>query len=244
MRRRSQRGMTLLEVLIAVSLFALLSAGMLFAIRAGFSAFTKTNERLMTIRRAVGAQRLLEQELQGLMTTVGGCGKDGATLRVAAFRGDQASLHFVSAFSLNQGWRGRPQTLDLFVVPGEDGEGVRLVVNETPYTGTTGAAQLCLKLSVEPATSAALPVYASPVAGPDSFVLADKLAYCRFFYQTHDTLPDKVPAWVTHFPHIGWPHAIRIEMAPLAPDPGAVQPITVTVPLMVIRNPEVLYDDK
>ena len=43
-------------------------------------------------------------------------------------------MRLVSTFSLQQGWRGPAEILEMFVIPGEDGEGVRLVVNETPYS--------------------------------------------------------------------------------------------------------------
>ena len=56
--------------------------------------------------------------------------------------------------------------------PGAEGRGVRLVVNEIPYQGPQAAGRLCLGPGkFFPAT-----------AGPNSFVLADKLAFCRFTY--------------------------------------------------------------
>ena len=44
---RRDAGVTLMEVLIAVTLLSLLSVGMLFAIRIGLSTFGKTNDKLM-----------------------------------------------------------------------------------------------------------------------------------------------------------------------------------------------------
>src|SRR4051794_34631791 len=61
MKRRRSAGITLIEVLIAVSLLSLLAVGMLAAILLGFDAQQKTNARLMENRRIAGAQRILEQ---------------------------------------------------------------------------------------------------------------------------------------------------------------------------------------
>src|SRR5205085_4277011 len=69
-----QAGLTLMEVLIAVSLLSLLSVGMLIAMRVGLSAMAKANARLIDDRRVAGAQRILEQEIAGFMPVKALCG--------------------------------------------------------------------------------------------------------------------------------------------------------------------------
>src|ERR1019366_2750786 len=64
---RPTAGITLIEVVIAVTLLSMLSVGMLATIRMGFDGLHKTNSRLMENRRVAGAQRLLEQQLGGFM---------------------------------------------------------------------------------------------------------------------------------------------------------------------------------
>jgi len=63
-------------------------------------------------------------------------------------------------------------------------------------------------------------------------VLADKLAYCRLIYR------DKAPPplfekWVPVWGRTQLPTAIRIEMAPLAPDPARLQMTSITAPVRV-----------
>ena len=128
--KRRQAGLTLVEVLIAITLLSLLTTGMLFAMRVGLLAFSKTDGKLMENRRVAGAQRVVEQELAGLMPVIAPCGAPGA--RAAFFQGEGDVLRLVSTFSLQQAWRGPAQILELFVIPGEEGRGVRLVVNEIP----------------------------------------------------------------------------------------------------------------
>ena len=150
----------------------------------------------------------------------------------------------VSSFSLQQGWRGEPQVLELFVIPGEDNGGVRLVVNESLYTGYLGAAHFCTGIANDSVTGAPLARFVAVAAGPKSFVLADQLAYCRFsYYYPGNAQLSKPPAWVTTWAVKGWPQAIRIEMAPLHPDPSRIQPITVTAPIHIRRDPEKKYED-
>jgi hypothetical protein len=235
MKRRPTAGVTLMELLIAVLLLSMLSVGLLFALRIGLNAYSKTQTRLMDNRRVAGAQRILEQELQGLVPVVAPCGigTEGGGTPTQFFQGEPEIVRLVSTFSLQGAWRGQPQILEIFVIPGAEGRGVRLVVNETPYQGPLAAGRLCL----------APRKFFAPTAGPNSFVLADKLAFCRFTYldQPEDqTLP---PRWFPRFAGPTWPQAVRIEMAPLDPDPSRVQPITVVAQIHVYRHPEIHYVD-
>src|SRR5947209_11726124 len=90
-RRRSTAGVTLIEVLIAVTLLSLLVVGMAIAMRVGFNAFAKTNAKLMDNRRVAGAQRALEQELEGMVPLVLPClgaGPERVGEKFAFFQGD------------------------------------------------------------------------------------------------------------------------------------------------------------
>ena len=51
------------------------------------------------------------------------------------FQGDPQTMRFVSSYSLTEAARGLPRLLEYQVIPGEDGNSVRLVVNEIVYTG-------------------------------------------------------------------------------------------------------------
>lgn len=241
-RRCSQRGLTLLELLIAVTLLSLLSIGMFLAMRIGLSAFTKADDRLMMNRRAAGAQHILQEELESLMPVRAPCGAGRipggfAAVQYAFFQGQADTMHLVSTFSLQQGSRGKPQILEMFVIPGER-SGVRLVVNEVPYAGPAGAGALCT-----PNPTGGPPLFPPVSAGPKSFVLADQLAYCRFWYLTPPAQPGQLPAWKPSWTLLSWPLGVRVEMAPLGANPAEVQPITVTAPIRVTRSPQIPYGD-
>jgi hypothetical protein len=238
--------MTLLEVLIAVTLLTLLMVGMSMALRVGLSAFSRTTDRLMDDRRVAGAQRILQAELDGLVPAVPAClgGEGTAGLHFVFFQAEPQYLRMVSTFSLQQGWRGEPQILEFFVIPGDKGRGVRLVVNETPFT-PTGAGTYCKGTMTDPDLGIAVPVFPPPPeASPTSFVLADKLAFCKFSYYQRDRNPAIPEAyWLPKATGMGWPLAIRIEMAPLEPDLVRLQPIGVVAWIHLLRDPLFKYAD-
>ena len=155
-------------------------------------------------------------------------------------------MRFVSTFSLQQGWRGQPHILEFAVIPGEDGNGVRLVVNEILYTSPLGAGRLCTGIEADMATGKNAAKFVPIAAGPGSFVLADKLEFCRFSYlcPAPGLDPNAPPVWKSKWLPGEWPRGVRVEMAPYEVDPGRVQPIAATIPLLLHRHPEIEYEDR
>ncbi len=226
-RRATQRGVTLVELLIAVTLVALLSMGMLFAMRTGLGALSSTNRRLNDNRRVMSVQRILEMQIAGIMPVAANCGG-----RRMYFQGTAETLRFVTSYSMDGGSRGYPRVVEMQVIPGEL-SGVRLVVNTYLYTGPDSALLLC-------GPNGFMPVQ----IGAGSFVLADRLAFCRFRYR--DIVgPDRNPGW---FPIWGnaqlLPTGIRVEMTPLVVDPSRVPLETITVPIRVTRQVLAPYLDE
>jgi prepilin-type N-terminal cleavage/methylation domain-containing protein len=241
---RSRSGVTLIELLISISLLSLLSVGILMAMRVGLNATERANARLMANRKAVGAQRLLEQEIAGLMPEDARCmtDSDAPGPAIPFFQGEPESMRFVSSYSLQEGARGYPHIVEFQVIPGEKGQGVRLVMNERLYTGPVSTGFFCLGLAPDPESGLAAPQFRPIEIGPGSFVLADRLAFCRFLYQELKPVPI-LEAWTPHWIKPQWPSAIRIEMGPLADDASAIKPMTVTLPVRVNRVPLTQYAD-
>ncbi len=245
LRAGCEAGITLIEMVVAVSLLSLLSVGMLATIRMGFDALNKTNSRLMENRRVAGAQRVLEQQLGGLMPVKGICPADSESplAPFVFFQGQPQSMRLVSAFSLDEAWRGTPRVLELQVIPGEDSRGVRLIVNEFPYSGPLSAGLACLGIGADPESGLPMPQFRPIQASAQSFVLADKLAWCRFSYLEPAKAPDFDhwrPNWVTP----RWPRGLRVEMAPLEDNPTRLRPLTVTTAIPINRLPDIVYADK
>jgi type II secretory pathway pseudopilin PulG len=238
--------MTLVEVLVAVTVFSLLVAGMASTLQMGINAMDVSNRRITANRKAWGAQRILTAQMAGFLPVRALCGSlpelnQFTNQAFPYFDGRPSAMHFVSRYSLAGASRGMPSAVELFIAPGDNGEGVRLLVNETPYNGPVGLGRGCLPPA--PDVETGLPGLRFPPAQarPGTFVLADRLAYCRFLYL--DSPENAAPAiWRTFW---GFqdrlPSAIRIEMGPLAGDAGRIPPVTFTAPIRAKLPPAEEY---
>jgi prepilin-type N-terminal cleavage/methylation domain-containing protein len=237
--KRCRAGVTLIEVLIAVALLSVLSLGILFALRIGLNALEKANHRLMDNRRITGAQRILEQQIAGFMPVIAivALAPDAPGMKIPFFEGRAQAMRFVSSYSLGEASRGLPQVLEFQVIPGEEGRGFRLVVNENPYTGPRSAGVFSLGPGPDPELGVVTQRFVPIAVGPRSFVLADRLAFCRFSYL--GMVPGMpVEQWQRGWiPVNQWPLGIRIEMASLDKDSTSLKPLTVTAPVHVDRFP-------
>jgi prepilin-type N-terminal cleavage/methylation domain-containing protein len=223
--KHSERGVTLIELMIAISLVALLSAGMLIAMRTSLLTYEKTNHRLESNRRTMNVEQILVSQIGGIMPVQGQCSTSQGPVTIPFFIGTPDGLRVVSSFSMQEGARGYPRILEYQVVPAPSG-GVRLIVNEHPYFGSSSTAPFCRDLQFLPAE-----------AGPSSFVLADHLLYCRFSYHMvyNEAGFDETP-WLPVWNQPVFPSGVRIDVMPLAPDPAALPFVGVTIPIRVNRD--------
>ncbi len=244
MRSKRETGLTLIEVMIAVSLVGLLSVGMLTAIRIGLGAMGRANEHLMDNRRVANTRKVLEAEIAGFVpvTAIYRPEQEERTQSMMFFEGEPQSMRFVSSYSLGEAWRGDPQILEFQVIPGEKNFGVRLIVNEWRYTGPRSAGIFCLGHVADPTTGAQLSRFRPIEAGPHSFVLADKLRYCRFSYLERMPQP-KWQTWHNSWILPRWPNGVRIEMEPLEEKSGRLSLGTLVAPLRVNRSPDYGFSD-
>jgi prepilin-type N-terminal cleavage/methylation domain-containing protein len=245
MRRNPQSGVTLIEILVAVTLLSLLSLGVLIAMRLGLSTMDKTDRRIVSNRRVTGSRRIIESEIGSfLFTRAAYYPQPQAPVLVPFLEAEPRRMRFLSSYSLADAWRGRPQIVVLQVIPGERNQGVRLVLNETPYTGPDQAGRMITGIEQDPAVPYPIVHFAEVPANAQSFVLADRLAYCRFSYlEAHPQPPLRVwrPDWVDS---LNLPLAIRIEMAPLDTNGPDLHVSTVTLPLGITRRPGTRYADQ
>ncbi|MDP9054420.1 MAG: prepilin-type N-terminal cleavage/methylation domain-containing protein [Acidobacteriota bacterium] len=243
MKSNSEAGVTLVEILIAVSLLSLLSVGMLVAMRLGFNTMDKTDKRLVANRRVANSRQIIENEIDGFVWSYAWFHPQPEQTSPLQFLQTEAqTMRFVTTYSIDDGWRGRPRIAAMQVIPGDKNEGVRLIVNETPYTGPEQAGQQIQGVENDPLRGFVIH-YAPVEAGTQSFVLADRLAYCRFSYlEKRYTQPFQV--WRSDWaqPQV-LPMAVRIEMAPLDARPNDLRIGAVTVPFHVNRIPGTTYAD-
>ena len=241
-RRSQQRGVTLIELLIAVTLVALLSTGMLMAIRLGLSSMEKINGHLYDNRRVMSVNRIIDSQIAGIMFAKAKCVASGTPAdEISFFQGEQQTMRFVSTYSLEDAARSYPKILELQVIPGER-EGVRLIVNESIYAGPASTGRFCFGKRPNPLIdNLPAPVFLPVETGPRSFVLADKLAVCRMMYRENLADPP-YERWWPVWAKDTLPSAIRIEMVPLPSERQRLPLVTVTAPVHVTRDPRIGYE--
>jgi len=222
----ANRGFSLIELMVAITLVAAISVGMLMAMRTGLITLDKVDSRLQSNRRVMSVEQILSRELSGVMPVVGDCRSSDGGIRPRApiFSGTDQRLLLVSSYSLDEGARGYPRLLALQVIPSDRG-GVRLIVNESLYTGPSSTGPFCLD-------GAAAPVPPTP----SSFVLADRLAFCRISYQEYLPQSPNLQKWQAIWNKADLPSAVHVEMAPLIADPVSLPLVSVTVPIHVTRE--------
>jgi prepilin-type N-terminal cleavage/methylation domain-containing protein len=252
--RRSNRGVTLLELMIAITLVAGLSTGMLMAMRTSLLTYDKTAKRLESNRRFVKTQQMLSDQISAVMPVQGICpGDAGHTIGIPSFlSGSEDTLRLVSSYSIAEGARGYPQIVEYRVIP-EQGSSVRLVATERPYTGPQSTTPYCGGVPAPPVSAfemgnrSAVELGAAQTAAAargGSYVLAEHLAYCRFSY--HEPYnPNRFieTPWLPVWDKPLLPAGIRIDMRAATPNAGGLSVLGVTVPIQVDRDPRMVYVD-
>ena len=234
------RGVTLLELVVAMTLLGLLSVGILMALRVGLTAMERSSDRMNLNRRIAGVYRILDNQVAGIIPALVNCGGQGSP-KAVFFQGEPELMRMVSSYSLSEAARGYPRLLEFMVVGGEKGEGVRVVQNELYYAGPSTFTPICLGGAPQPGGGMKLQL-TPPQTGPGTFILADKLAGCTFSY-LREAPGTSRREWVASWGERGLPLAIRIQMAPLRPDPSRAQFRTMTLPVRVNRDPYMPYED-
>jgi len=244
--RRHRQGFTLIELLVAITMMSLLSLAGLYAMRVGFMALDRTGKQLSFERRVLGTQRALEQMIANMMpvralchagqidpTALSTAQQMQAFPGIAFFDGRRDTMRFVSTFSLNEAARGPAQIVELAVIPGRNGEGVRLIVNEHLYWGPLSAGYFCSQNPMPVASG----LFASPFlpvqTSPSSYILADRLSSVEFRYRM--PLPEPpFYRWFEDWPDPQLPDAIRIQTVPLGGGDG--RPFTLLAPVQMKRD--------
>ena len=228
--RRREAGLTLMEVLVAVALLSLLSAGILVALRVGSAAWQSANTNLTLDRRIATANTILNSALEGIFPAMAEFNDPATRSQTTAvlFQGEPQSMRFVTSYSLESGPRSGLRLVELQVVDGPKGR--RVLLNEQIYDGPRAAGRVVTGVARTRSVAGMRLLFAPILTQPNSFVIADELESCVFTYRTPPQFdrPDRWdPAWEDPY---SLPSAVSIQITPRQ-NSARLRPVPVTVPI-------------
>jgi len=222
------RGMTLIEVLVAVALLSLLSVGLFTALQIGATSWSTTRERLMLDRRVATANAILHSSFASIVPLEAEIPPERAIglRQLLFFQGEPGSMRFVSSYSVTEGVRGGLRIVELQVSSARNG--LRILLNQLPYLGPLSAGSLVVGQVSDPDFPRGRIVFSPIAAMPTSLIIVDELAACTFSYLRRPRRRDEPSVWLSHWgERDSLPAAIRVNLTPSSGE-ARVLPVSIT----------------
>jgi general secretion pathway protein J len=226
-RRTADRsGMTLIEILVAVTLLGILSVGLVTALQVTAGAWSSARNTRSQDRGIANSNALLHAQFAGVTPVVPQV--MNRQLHVSGgpfFQGEPNSMRFVSSYSMTEGVRGGLQIVELQVSRGE--EGLRLLLTQSPYQGPLSVGRFITGMERTPGSNGMRLLFAPLQPRPDSLIVADRLASVTFSYLRGARRRGEPDTWVAIWDNPQQlPQAIRMSIEPLE-DVGRLRPVTI-----------------
>ena len=220
--------MTLIEVLVAVALLSMLSAGLFTALQIGATSWQTTRDRLMMDRRVATANAILHSSFASIVPLEAEVPRERAIglARLLFFQGEPGSMRFVSSYSVTEGMRGGLRIVELQVSSAR--KGLRILLNQLPYLGPLSAGSLVVDRVPEQSLPRGRIIFAPIRAMPTSLIIADGLAQCSFSYMRRSRRIGEPSVWLPYWgERDSLPAAIRVNLSPSSREPRAL-PVSIT----------------
>jgi len=225
-RTSSRAGMTLIEILVAVTLLGLLSIGLATALQVAAGAWSSSRNARVQDRRIANANALLHAQFAGVTPVQPMILRSGLAVPEGPFfQGEPNAMRFVSSYSMTEGVRGGLQIVELQTSPGQ--EGTRLILTQSPYQGPLSVGRFIT--GAEPLSEpGSFHLLFTPLqVRADSLIVADRLSEVRFSYLRGPRGPNEPDVWVSVWDQPQQlPQAIRVDMRPLE-DVGRLRPVAI-----------------
>ena len=223
-RLRPDAGLTLIEIIVAVSLLGLLSAGMVTALQIGADSWSDTRERMTLDRRIATANNILHAQLAGVVPILARVPPGRSVTSAPFFHGEPQSMRFVTSYSLLEGVRGGLQVVELLSRGRE--KGLSLLLTHSPYRGPLSVGRFIMGREPSLDRTSSRLIFSPIRTRPDTMIVADQLEACSFSYLAEPRNPDEPPRWKPVWDDDRQiPAAVRIEMRPAGED-VRLDPIT------------------
>jgi prepilin-type N-terminal cleavage/methylation domain-containing protein len=141
-RRNKSAGFTLMEVVVATSLMAVIMSVLFMGLRLGANAWRRGEQKLADRARSVAGMAMLERQVSSAVPRVLTEQRDRVTVKYVDFRGSVKEARFVTAASW-QSDRSRPLYMATYRVVRLKEGGEQLMISET---GLTDAASMSAAL--------------------------------------------------------------------------------------------------
>lgn len=210
-RRRNNKsvstGMSLIEVVLALALLGLVSAGLLAVTGNGLRAWLDSREALRQDRRLSNASIRLHETIAAIVP-MPAMPQSGSLDPFPFFEGEQRFMRFVSSHSPIRGSRAGMRLVTLNARSFEGA--LRLLLSETAYPGPRGLASLAPPDPGSRTGPQALPF--NPAREyKESWTVAENLSACEFSYLRDSPVPNEAAEWVQHWQdRETLPRAVRI----------------------------------
>ena len=201
-RRTRNSGFTLIEVVIAITLMAVLMAVLFEGLRLGANAWRRGQQKLEENAAIVAGQDLLARQVAGARPRTLTEKEDEKQVQFVSFRGSQSEARFLTAESW-QSDRTRPLFVARYRVAALRQGGNQLFISER---GVTDVASMQLALSANPAFNPieATTSFEQPIGSP-----AQAIALAYLQPATVQAPQQWVSDWIAE-KHDDMPRAIRV----------------------------------
>jgi general secretion pathway protein J len=207
--------MTLIEILVAVALLGLLSAGIVASLDVSSRAWQATRNRLTLDRRIATANSILHSQISGIAPILAEIPPQRriGLANFVFFQGEPDAMRFVSSYSVTAGRRAGLQIVELKIVDSQRGR--RVLLNQTPYQGPLSAG-LLVEAYVRDASFPRGRIVFRPIEPrATSLIILDELQDCNFAYLKEPWSISETSVWL---PLWGEPYelpgAVAIRLTP------------------------------
>ena len=199
---RSSQGITLVEAVTALTLLALLAAGLVGVSGNGLRAWVETREALRQDRRLATTQSRLHESISSIVPLSTPRQAGGAPQPF--FQGAQHMMRFVTGYSPIRGERAGMRLVTLRTIPKP--AGIQFIVRDSPCPDPHELAALLESAAGEAAGSL------ETSEDADAWIVAEELAACTFEYLEFPENTEEPERWVSRWQvEKGLPRAVRIR---------------------------------
>ena len=221
------RGVTLIELLAAITLLGMVSLALLFSLRIGSSAWQRANARMAADRRVVAAADLLSTQLADARPRRVFWGPPERPASFAYFEGAPNRLRFLTSYSLAARSRGGLWLAE-YSIEGDSGT-CRLLYNEWPFRMDSDVAWTVREAGFDAGKNRMVVDFSPPARDPEPRELHRNLEKCGFEYLIEPPQGEAFwgPQWETNSQFL--PRAVALRFK--GKETGGIAPVATVATL-------------